>query len=214
MHGFSNYFVSKCGKILSIYNNKFKILKPKTTQDGYNEVVLIGDDGKRNNLRVHRVVALTFISNNENKPHVNHINGDRVDNNVNNLEWATIQENNLHSYKNLGRKPTCSKLINIFKEGKLIDTLNITHAVNKYNISRKYLYEMISNKEKSYHYMYFERNKDSVTIYYNGEIYKEFNATKDVADFFNKQVNTISTKINKNKRDEEIFTRYHNVREA
>jgi nicotinamide mononucleotide adenylyltransferase len=73
---------------------------------------------------------------------------------------------------------------------------------------------MISNKEKSYHYMYFERNKDSVTIYYNGEIYKEFNATKDVADFFNKQVNTISTKINKNKRDEEIFTRYHNVREA
>ena len=63
------------------------------------------DNGKRNNLKaVHRVIAQTFIPNPENKKCVNHINGIKTDNRIQNLEWATYSENELHSYRVLGKK--------------------------------------------------------------------------------------------------------------
>lgn len=61
-------------------------------------------NGAAKNFSVHRLIAWTFIPNPENKEHVNHKNGVKTDNRVENLEWATCSENSQHSFRVLGRQ--------------------------------------------------------------------------------------------------------------
>lgn len=68
----------------------------QSSQQDYKFVTLF-IKGKQKRMRVHRMVAETFIDNPENKPYVNHINGNRGDNNVENLEWVTPSENTQHA---------------------------------------------------------------------------------------------------------------------
>ena len=70
----------------------------QSTQQDYKFVTLL-IDGKQKRMRVHRLVAETFIKNPKNKPYVNHINGKKDDNNVENLEWVTPSENTQHAVK-------------------------------------------------------------------------------------------------------------------
>lgn len=78
-----------------------RILKPFKNRNDY----LIGTvsiDGKRIRHGVHRFVAEAFLPNPEGKEQVNHINGNKSDNRPENLEWSTVQENNLHRCRVLG----------------------------------------------------------------------------------------------------------------
>ena len=68
----------------------------QSTQQDYKFVTLL-IDGKQKRMRVHRLVAETFIENPKNKPYVNHINGKKDNNNVENLEWVTPSENTQHA---------------------------------------------------------------------------------------------------------------------
>jgi len=96
--GFSKYQASNKG---FIRNTKTKyVRKNSKTLNGYSRVSLIGDDEKKKSLRVHRIIANSFIPNPENKPTVNHKNHKRSDNRLENLEWMTQREQNLHSRKN------------------------------------------------------------------------------------------------------------------
>lgn len=65
---------------------------------GYREV-LFSENGKTKNYLVHRLIAETFIPNPDNLPFVNHIDGNKTNNRVENLEWCTRSENTKHSYK-------------------------------------------------------------------------------------------------------------------
>ena len=79
------------------YITKEKILKQRKTQRGYFLVTLYKEQ-KSKSLYVHRLVVNMFISNKDNKPCINHKNGDKKDNKVTNLEWCTYSENMIHAY--------------------------------------------------------------------------------------------------------------------
>ena len=100
--GFENYKVSNTGKVYSLAKNE--VMKPWIINSGY-QVISLFDRGVRKHMLVHRLVALNFIDNPLNKPQVNHIDGDKLNNNVDNLEWTTASENINHN-KVLGRLDT------------------------------------------------------------------------------------------------------------
>lgn len=99
------YAVSNKGRVKSLVRDVFnhtgiihkpeRILKLQTDHKGYARVSL----GKRKALAVHRLVAKAFIQNPQNKPQVNHIDGNKLNNCVENLEWCNNRENQLHAVR-------------------------------------------------------------------------------------------------------------------
>lgn len=91
-----NYYVSENGDIFSLYSNKQ--LTPRIEKTGYvSYSIQIGKNTKA--IRAHRLVALTFIPNPENKPEVNHIDANKQNNHVSNLEWVFHDYNMKHARK-------------------------------------------------------------------------------------------------------------------
>ena len=93
-----HYQISNFGRTKSFFRGKAKILKPFIDKDGYLSIAL-SKDGRVRKFKVHRLVAEAFIPNPESKPTVNHRDGNKMNNHVDNLEWNTDRENNLHAIK-------------------------------------------------------------------------------------------------------------------
>jgi hypothetical protein len=115
--GYENYAVDDKGNIYSLpkkTRNGTRILKYNIAKTGYGLVDLC-KEGKVKKFLVHRLIAQTLLLNPENKPQVNHKNGNKLDNRVENLEWNTRSENQKHSIQiglrtTIGEKNSQSKL--------------------------------------------------------------------------------------------------------
>jgi len=100
--GYENYIITDVSQVFNV--KRKKLIKLQLDKDGY-LVVQLWKNSKAKKFKMHRLVAMAFIPNPENKPQVNHINGIKYDNSIENLEWVTQSENMLHAYKIGLQKP-------------------------------------------------------------------------------------------------------------
>ena len=107
---YPRYLVSGEGDVYS--ERTGKVLKPAISKFGYARVALYKGNGEVHTIMVHRLVASAFLENPDNLPQVNHINEDRLDNRLENLEWCTASYNINYG----GRNAKVSKKLRDFKE--------------------------------------------------------------------------------------------------
>lgn len=135
------YMITEDGRV---YNDKTgRYLKPQHNKKGY-LVVRVTVNKIKHTIRIHREVAKAFIENPLNKPQVNHIDGNKENNKVENLEWVTGQENVNHAMKNglWERNLEVARISNEKRKKKII-------AKNKKTGQIKY-YESVSSAEREY----------------------------------------------------------------
>jgi hypothetical protein len=95
IQGFADYLATD-NEIFSNKYGRLRKLKQCLDKDGYYTVSVM-NNSKKTTKRVHRLIAIAYLPNPENKKTVNHVNGIKTDNRIVNLEWATHSENSQHS---------------------------------------------------------------------------------------------------------------------
>jgi hypothetical protein len=135
------YQVSDLGRIKSFKFKKQKILVQINTSKGYLDIGLHNNKmEKKKRLKIHRLVAIAFIPNPENKLEVNHKKGNKKDNRVISLEWNTPTENQIHAYKTGLRVSLKGKEINTCKlsEKEILEIRSINKNMSFVDIGLKY----------------------------------------------------------------------------
>lgn len=160
----SNYEISSKGSIKSKLKNR--IMKTWKNNSGYSQISLVDDRGITVKWLVHRLVATAFLPNPINLPYVNHKDGNKQNNEVDNLEWCTCSENILHARKT---------------------------GLNPYNFPTKG--RKLSGKKKSlssYHGVSFDKNRGKWigSLRVNGKNYKQkrFDTELEAAKHYNSLV--------------------------
>ena len=174
------YLISNLGNVYSV--TRGKQLRPKVDKYGYKCVCLFINP-KRMNITIHRLVAQAFIPNPDNFVVVNHKDLNKLNNEVNNLEWCTVKDNVNHWYKNDKtaatklkeyQKHSCeanSHIIKVYKDDKFIGQFNSKQECAKaLNISEKTIYNSIRNRygnRKGYVFELMENPKYKNNVYKN-----------------------------------------------
>lgn len=132
--GLEGYLISKEGLVYSLKTKR--ILTNYQSKDGYVTIFI-----NKKTYKIHRLLALQFIENIDNKPFINHINGIKNDNRLENLEWVTAKENTVHAWKNNLCKP-----IRYWK-GKSGANHNCSVAILQYDLQGNFIAKHIGMRE-------------------------------------------------------------------
>lgn len=131
----TDYYITNDGLVISNKAKLLRVIKPFTSVHGYSHTVL---DGKY--YSIHRLVGSYFINNDLNKPEINHKDGNKLNNNVDNLEWCTRSENMKHlseTKNSSGCKNNNSKLTSLDVEMIRNSNLTNTALAKQLNVSRQ-----------------------------------------------------------------------------
>ena len=149
---YENYEINECGVIRIVKTKKIK--KQRVGKDNYYKINLY-KDGKSKTFRVHRLVAELFIPNPNNYPIVNHIDGNSLNNHVQNLEWCTQRHNINHGKRNQivsqklrNRKETSKPIMAILPNGDVEQYPSICEAARKLNGSSGTICQALNGEVK------------------------------------------------------------------
>jgi len=139
-----------------------RILKQIINGSGY-YLVCLHILGKQKNHHIHRLLSDHFIPNPDNKPQVNHIDGNKLNNNIKNLEWATSSENTQHAIdngllKSKGADNHKARLVLDLQTGIFYDTINHAYETGLINYTLKHFQNMLIG---------FRNNKTNFIAFYD-----------------------------------------------
>jgi predicted transcriptional regulator len=144
----TGYYVTKHGEIIG----KKKTLKPTITPYGYFSVCLYYER-KYKTFLVHRMIGECYLQNTDNKPEINHLDGNKLNNELSNLEWSTKKQNIEHFYKKISKrkhgehpnsKLSYQDMQEIYKY-VCVDNIYIKKIAEKYNVSKSTIYHAINS---------------------------------------------------------------------
>ena len=164
INGYDNYSISTNGQIRNDITGKIKAIR--VNRRGY-PIVDLYLDGNRQTERIHRLVASTYISNPDNKPQINHIDGNKRNNDISNLEWCTASENMIHAFENGLSKPSRGMLgkrnpnggrpgkpVRIIETGEVFSS--ITECEKAINGDNRHICDCLSGRQNTHRGYHFE----------------------------------------------------------
>lgn len=165
--GFERYTIDTNGNIFDTKRNKFVCQWVDTV--GYYQCLLKDNNNKKKHIRVHRLIAKAFLPNPNNLPQVNHKDGNKLNNDINNLEWCTNSENTKHGYDNgLYQFKTRSHMVKATtKDGRFSKVYkSIRNMCDELNINRKTVTMILKGERvtNNYDYLFEYVEKGEETI--------------------------------------------------
>ena len=158
--GVSGYLINKKGEIFSEF--KGEVMKP-ALRSGYHFVVIMTDTGKRVNKMIHRLMAETFLPNPDNLPEIDHIDGNALNNNLDNLRWVTKKENQNNPITLSKLKLSAqdiSKPVLQLKNGVIVKEYNSINEAAKMNLFSPIAICMVCKGKRKTHKGYMWRYKN------------------------------------------------------
>ena len=195
-----NYAISNYGNVMNVHTKRILIPQDK----GYLFVTLHnvsntrGNKGYRKQYRIHRLVARYFIDNPYNKPYVNHKDGNKHNNHVENLEWVTESENTTHAYKKgliSTQKPI--KATNLVDNSIIEVFESLSECARYFNCNKAYIHRALN---KTYGKNIYKGYKFE---YINCQNIKQQRMLQDVTNESNNPPKS-SEHLNSNEKDDDV----------